>query len=124
MPVAPDSLLQRVRHHLEVIYANIDTPISTDDVADDLLELMRLDPADKAPPRHVNLWDQADITVITYGDSIRCESEHPLDAWKGSTVKSYRPLGRTGWKMSDISFGSLSRSNHLAAVASSSTANR
>ena len=79
MPVAPDSLLQRVRHHLEVIYANIDTPVSTEDVADDLLELMRLDPADKAPPRHANLWDQADITMITYGDSIRCESEHPLD---------------------------------------------
>jgi predicted aldo/keto reductase-like oxidoreductase len=26
--------------------------------------------------------------------------------WAGATVKEYRPLGRTGWKMSDISFGS------------------
>jgi len=35
----------------------------------------------------------------TEADSVRPE-------WIGSTVKSYRPLGRTGWKMSDISFGS------------------
>ena len=33
------------------------------------------------------------------------ESDHPQEAWKGATVQSYRPLGRTGWKMSDISFG-------------------
>jgi len=33
------------------------------------------------------------------------ESDHPLEAWAGATVQSYRPLGRTGWKMSDISFG-------------------
>ncbi len=26
-------------------------------------------------------------------------------SWSGSTVKSYRPLGRTGWEMSDISMG-------------------
>jgi Predicted oxidoreductases of the aldo/keto reductase family len=29
----------------------------------------------------------------------------PRAVWAGSTVKAYRPLGRTGWKMSDISFG-------------------
>ncbi len=34
------------------------------------------------------------------------EAEQPSSAWQGSTVQSYRPLGRTGWKMSDISFGS------------------
>jgi uncharacterized protein len=32
----------------------------------------------------------------------------PLAEWAGATVKEYRPLGRTGWKMSDISFGSAS----------------
>lgn len=35
----------------------------------------------------------------TEADSVRPE-------WSGSSVKSYRQLGRTGWKMSDISFGS------------------
>src|SRR5262249_28071041 len=33
------------------------------------------------------------------------EADHPRPEWKGASVQSYRPLGRTGWKMSDISFG-------------------
>lgn len=33
------------------------------------------------------------------------ESHHPNPAWHGSTVRSYRPLGNTGIRMSDISFG-------------------
>ena len=33
------------------------------------------------------------------------ESEDPRPEWAGSQVRSYRPLGTTGWKMSDISFG-------------------
>jgi len=33
------------------------------------------------------------------------EAEHPNPAWRGSTVRTYRPLGTTGIHMSDISFG-------------------
>lgn len=33
------------------------------------------------------------------------ESDEPRAEWSGATVQSYRPLGSTGWKMSDISFG-------------------
>ncbi len=33
------------------------------------------------------------------------EADAPQPQWSGSTVQSYRTLGRTGWKMSDISFG-------------------
>src|SRR6185369_2227196 len=33
------------------------------------------------------------------------EATSPRPEWTGSTVKSYRPLGTTGWQMSDISFG-------------------
>jgi len=33
------------------------------------------------------------------------EADAPRPEWSGSTVASYRPLGSTGWKMSDISFG-------------------
>jgi len=33
------------------------------------------------------------------------EAAHPNPAWRGSTVRSYRPLGNTGIRMSDISFG-------------------
>ena len=34
------------------------------------------------------------------------QADEPREEWSGSTVQSYRRLGRTGWKMSDISFGS------------------
>ncbi len=33
------------------------------------------------------------------------QAETARPEWKGSRVRSYRRLGRTGWKMSDISFG-------------------
>lgn len=33
------------------------------------------------------------------------ESAHPNPAWKNATVRRYRPLGNTGIRMSDISFG-------------------
>jgi uncharacterized protein len=33
------------------------------------------------------------------------EAEHFDSAWQGSSVRSYRPLGKTGIEMSDISFG-------------------
>ncbi len=33
------------------------------------------------------------------------EAETPRAAWAGARVESYKPLGRTGWKMSDIAFG-------------------
>ena len=34
------------------------------------------------------------------------QADEPRAQWEGASVKSYRPLGRTGWQMSDISFGS------------------
>ncbi|MEE8310836.1 MAG: aldo/keto reductase, partial [Candidatus Binatia bacterium] len=33
------------------------------------------------------------------------QADESLAAWEGATVQSYKPLGRTGWNMSDISFG-------------------
>jgi hypothetical protein len=32
-------------------------------------------------------------------------SDQPKPDWSDATVQSYKELGRTGWKMSDISFG-------------------
>ncbi|MFQ5352367.1 MAG: aldo/keto reductase, partial [Candidatus Binatia bacterium] len=34
------------------------------------------------------------------------EAPEPQAAWAGARVESYKTLGRTGWKMSDIAFGS------------------
>ncbi len=39
------------------------------------------------------------------------EAPEPRKEWQGSTVQSYRPLGKTGWKMSDISMGTSGTSD-------------
>ncbi len=108
MPVPGDDLLQRVLHHLQVIYAGIDLPRPVEDIAAELLKLMRLEPSSATPQRHVNLWDQSEIAMITYGDSMRCEREHPLatlrhfldDQLKGS-VSSVHILPFFPWSSDD-----------------------
>ncbi len=71
-------LLQRLIHHLEVIYAGIELPRPVEDIASELLSLMRLDEDTPLPARNTSLWDESSIAMITYGDSIRDETEHPL----------------------------------------------
>lgn len=78
LPDLSGSLSQRVCHHLEVIYAGIILPRPVEAIANELLSLMRLEPDSPSPRRHANLWDQSDIAMITYGDSVRCEKEHSL----------------------------------------------
>src|SRR5881628_1804087 len=41
--------------------------------------------------------------LFLISDVPKAESQRP--AWAGSRVQRYRPLGRTGFQMSDISFG-------------------
>ncbi|MBI5506906.1 MAG: aldo/keto reductase [Deltaproteobacteria bacterium] len=49
--------------------------------------------------------------LLKYANQLFLVPSAPTEAavaqpqWAGAVVKSYRPLGRTGWKMSDISFG-------------------
>ena len=38
-------------------------------------------------------------------------AEHPDPIWQGATVRKYRPLGKTGIQMSDISFGGAGIAN-------------
>nr|WP_246125197.1 alpha-amylase family glycosyl hydrolase [Exilibacterium tricleocarpae] len=51
---------------------------SADAILAQLMSTMRLDRAVEQPTPHGNLWDQADIIAITYGDSIRSADEKPL----------------------------------------------
>lgn len=71
-------LRQRVLRHLEVIYAEIDLTQSIETISNELLTIMGIDKTCKAPQPFRNLWDQSDITMITYGDSIRTSEEKPL----------------------------------------------
>jgi len=71
-------LEQRVLQHLEFIYADIEVARPLSEIASGLVEIMRIDDHCEPPLPHCNLWDQGDIAMITYGDSIRQADEKPL----------------------------------------------
>ncbi len=88
-----DNLLLRVIHHLEMTYSGIALNRPLEDIAGEFLELMRLSPDTPAVMRHRNHWDQREIAMITYGDSVQCESERPLatlQAFPGRTTAGDR----------------------------------
>ena len=67
-------VLQKVRDHLAFIYPEQDNA----ELAQQLLHVMRLDEDCQTPLAHKNLWDQTDIVVITYANTILSEDQHPL----------------------------------------------
>ncbi|MGB0784050.1 MAG: alpha-amylase, partial [Marinomonas sp.] len=76
MENAPLSHLeQRLIAHLQVIYPSLDNK----DLAEKCLATFQLDPMTESPRPHRNLWDQSDIMLITYADTLRQEEEAPLE---------------------------------------------
>ncbi|MFT5312128.1 MAG: sucrose phosphorylase [Paraglaciecola sp.] len=75
-----EQLMARVEHHLELIYETVDLQHSTQQIAQDLVKTMGLAACDDVnePLRHHNAWDQNDVVLITYGDSIERQGEKPL----------------------------------------------
>jgi len=67
-------LRRRVIYHLDRIYGGADNT----GLAEQLLERMALDNSCQTPEPHTNLWDQEDILLISYGDSLLCPQEKPL----------------------------------------------
>ncbi len=66
-------LRSRVRHHLELVYPTL----LTDELVDDVLAAIGLDLADEVAPAGPR-WDQRDIAVITYADSITEAGKVPM----------------------------------------------
>jgi sucrose phosphorylase len=79
-----EQLKERVNHHLSVIYADIPLADPIEDIVEQLLVTMNIEHSDKVqvPLRHHNNWDQKDIVLITYGDSIEQKELHPLKTLK------------------------------------------
>ena len=73
-------LTERVEHHLHVIYQTVGLNTEIKDIAQDLIRTMRLEdcPQLNEPLRHHNNWDQNDVVLITYGDSVEQRGEKPL----------------------------------------------
>ncbi len=77
-----ESLRDRVQRHLDAIYHDNPLEAELDGLADELLAIMRLEGVEPAPQSFVNHWDQGDVIVITYGDSILRPDEKPLQTLK------------------------------------------
>ncbi|MCA9015500.1 MAG: sugar phosphorylase, partial [Planctomycetaceae bacterium] len=64
-----------VENHLRVIYPEIDHAA----FAQTLIDIMAPDGNCQIPETHQNHWDQRDVVMITYGDSLLTEGQPPLE---------------------------------------------
>ena len=78
--MAWDHLHDKVKHHLESIYADVSLDVSYETLATELMNTIGIQQqTDIASPQsHHNYWDEDDIIMITYGDSVIDEGERPL----------------------------------------------
>lgn len=83
MSINPGHLHSHVLRHLEFIYAEVDLDIPLQQLASELVALMCIDDSCTPPVPHQNLWDEKEITLITYGDSIQKDGERPLRTLHG-----------------------------------------
>ncbi len=77
-------LHDKVTRHLEFIYADVELPMAYSELADALLKTIGLvsEDAITVPQPHANHWDQNDIVMITYGDSVLEDNKAPLSTLK------------------------------------------
>ncbi len=67
-------LEQRLAAHLTVLYPDRDIH----ELTQSCLEVMHISVAAPSPEPHRNVWDQSDVMLITYADTLRKEGEAPL----------------------------------------------
>lgn len=68
-------LEQRLIAHLQTLYPHLNGK----ELADKCLATFHLNPATESPRPHKSLWDQSDIMLITYADTLRRSDEAPLE---------------------------------------------
>ena len=72
------ALKHKVRQQLNIIYQGIELTQSTDELANSLVEEMRISEDCTAPVPFQNHWSEQDVVMITYGDTLLANSEKPL----------------------------------------------
>jgi len=72
-------LEQRLAGHLQQLYPDLDAV----EFAQECLEHFGLAKDRPSPTPHRNLWDQSDVMLITYGDSLRSDRQAPLHSLFG-----------------------------------------
>ena len=77
-----EPLKHKLTQQLSTIYQGITLKQSIDDIADALIDIMRLTCDTEAPTPFTNHWSETDIILITYGDSIIKTDQAPLKTLK------------------------------------------
>ena len=71
---------QKLVHHLEAIYGSVTIEKTFDDIAQELITIMRLEEVYHEAVPQKNCWDETDVALITYGDSILEEGKSSLSS--------------------------------------------
>lgn len=71
---------QKLVHHLEAIYGSVTIEQTFDDIAQQLINIMRLEDVYHEAIPQKNGWDETDVALITYGDSILEEGKSSLSS--------------------------------------------
>lgn len=71
-------LYENVLYHLETIYQDDMPDQPLPELADEILQIMRLDQVSEPVEAYANNWDQSDTVLITYGNSIQLAGQKPL----------------------------------------------
>ena len=69
-----DDVVFQIRNHVEFLYPDGEHQ----PLVNELVQVMRLNEECHKVQPHQNLWDESDIAVITYGDTVQQEGEKPL----------------------------------------------
>ena len=102
------NLSQRVDAHLTTLFSDCLSPDILAHWRDRLLKAMRLSGQQIPPAASRNLWDESDIALITYGDSIQSSDQKPLQVLHnflnqriGSTISWVHILPFHPWTSDD-----------------------
>jgi sucrose phosphorylase len=69
---------ETVLYHLKAIYQDVPPAISLETLTEQIIDIMRLNDTCYEVKPHMNNWDQHDMVLITYGNSIKKPGEAPL----------------------------------------------
>lgn len=78
MPTQVNLYKQKLIQQLNSIYKGIALKQSVDDIAQGLIDIMRLSDNPSVAKPFTNHWSEKDIVLITYGDSIIAQDQPPL----------------------------------------------
>jgi sucrose phosphorylase len=81
MTPSPDQLQllhETVLYHLQAIYQETQPDLSLPELSDEIIDIMRLRQQFNDVVPYQNNWDQRDMVLITYGNSIQQQGEAPL----------------------------------------------